>query len=477
MGDGPKHPVAGEPANNGLNDRDKNGSQEISNRHNIENTPTGGSGASTSIFAKLTLSRMSGKGNGRPGRKDNIWAREEAADDMSHIQQDRQQSHPNAPPERAMASVLQQQRMKTRRRRGSLRKTALLGTGMLRLEGRDKGSSGLKRMNGAAIDQYDGSVLEDNKSDQAQDHHDSSSDQTESRHVSTATSANAMLIGARGNQHSQSSVDGEETLLASRQTFDQVGAISSPTAPALSKPFPPRPWDTKSNTNDAAKPRPRQQLSLSNAFPSQPLTTASIPHESTHTTDDDDYDDDDSISLLDLSTSSLKRQSSATSDTSSISTRHISPHRLSRLSVPAPAPHSSDPYYTHDKAMSSLHERSGSQSLRVRSPLATTNSSEDATGEVWDYSETEWWGWIILIVTWIVFVVGMGSCLGVWSWAWDVGETPYAPPELEDDPTLPIVGYYPALIILTAVMAWVWVVVAWVGMKYFRHANISGEDS
>jgi hypothetical protein len=95
----------------------------------------------------------------------------------------------------------------------------------------------------------------------------------------------------------------------------------------------------------------------------------------------------------------------------------------------------------------------------------------------WDYSETEWWGWIILMVTWLVFVVGIGSCFEVWSWAWDVGETPYAPPELEDDPTLPIVGYYPALIILTAVMAWVWVVVAWVGMKYFKHANISGDDS
>ena len=93
----------------------------------------------------------------------------------------------------------------------------------------------------------------------------------------------------------------------------------------------------------------------------------------------------------------------------------------------------------------------------------------------WDYSETEWWGWIILVATWTVFVVGMGSCLGVWSWAWDVGTTPYAPPELEDDPTLPIVGYYPALMILTGVMAWVWVVVAWVGMKYFRHAQVSGD--
>jgi Phosphatidylinositol N-acetylglucosaminyltransferase subunit Y len=108
-------------------------------------------------------------------------------------------------------------------------------------------------------------------------------------------------------------------------------------------------------------------------------------------------------------------------------------------------------------------------------PLPVVSSMQAETSH--DYSETEWWGWIILFVTWIVFVVGMGSCLEIWSWAWDVGETPYAPPELEDDPTLPIVGYYPALIVMTGVMAWVWVIVAWVGMKYFRHAKVwDGED-
>ena len=111
-----------------------------------------------------------------------------------------------------------------------------------------------------------------------------------------------------------------------------------------------------------------------------------------------------------------------------------------------------------------------------KSPLSTVAVEALPSTEEWDYSETRWWGWVVLAVTWIVFVVGMGSCFEVWSWAWDVGETPYAPPELEDDPTLPIVGYYPALIILTAVMAWVWVTVAWVGMKYFRHAKMGGED-
>lgn len=112
----------------------------------------------------------------------------------------------------------------------------------------------------------------------------------------------------------------------------------------------------------------------------------------------------------------------------------------------------------------------------LKSPLSSLAVSIQTPEQEWDYSETAAWGWVLLGLTWIIFVVGMGSCFGVWSWAWDVGETPYAPPELEDDPTLPIVGYYPALIILTGVMAWVWVVVAWVGMKYFRHAKISGDE-
>jgi hypothetical protein len=116
--------------------------------------------------------------------------------------------------------------------------------------------------------------------------------------------------------------------------------------------------------------------------------------------------------------------------------------------------------------------RSNRSERRASVTIAQVPSDIEMEDE-WDYSETEWWGWVVLIVTWLVFVVVMGSCLGVWSWAWDVGETPYAPPELEDDATLPITGYYPALMVCTAIMAWVWVVVAWVGMKYFRHAKVS----
>lgn len=139
-----------------------------------------------------------------------------------------------------------------------------------------------------------------------------------------------------------------------------------------------------------------------------------------------------------------------------------------RLSQPAPGP------YVGMEMASVQRRRSFHQ---AKSPLSYNGlaSTPGQADSDWDYSDTEWWGWVVLIVTWLVFVIGMGSCLDVWSWAWDIGKTPYAPPELEDDPTLPIVGYYPCLIILTCVMAWVWVVVAWVGMKYFRHAKISGD--
>lgn len=154
---------------------------------------------------------------------------------------------------------------------------------------------------------------------------------------------------------------------------------------------------------------------------------------------------------------------------------HIAPHTPSPLRPELSSLSSGSESYFSNR-MNTLQPRRSIQ--RAKSPLALTGLATTPIPPPdpdWDYAETEWWGWVVLVVTWFVFVTGMGSCLGVWSWAWDVGTTPYAPPELEDDPTLPIVGYYPALIILTCVMAWVWVVIAWVGMKYFRHAKISGD--
>ncbi|RDW88550.1 hypothetical protein BP6252_00582 [Coleophoma cylindrospora] len=180
---------------------------------------------------------------------------------------------------------------------------------------------------------------------------------------------------------------------------------------------------------------------------------------------------EDHIAPPTASTSPTLTYTSTTDDEDILSIAKHIPPALRNPTSGLPGP---DSYFPAGSG--SLTRRRSSQ--KAKSPLSMAGlaaSPLPPMPDEWDYSETEWWGWVVLIVTWVVFVTGMGSCLGVWSWAWDVGETPKAPPELEDDPTLPIVGYYPALIILTSVMAWVWVVAAWVGMKYFRHAKISGD--
>jgi hypothetical protein len=182
-----------------------------------------------------------------------------------------------------------------------------------------------------------------------------------------------------------------------------------------------------------------------------------------------------SIASIDPASSaaSLISPTLLTTDASDDDDSPVLPRRPTLRTLPSTSSFGGDSYFPGQDPVRRMF---GS---RTRSPLATQPQSVAGTPpeeEIWDYSETAFWGYVILIVTWIVFVVGMGSCFGVWSWAWDVGETPYAPPELEDDPTLPIVGYYPALIVLTCIMAWIWVVVAWVGMKYFRHADFRGDD-
>ncbi|KAF3902754.1 hypothetical protein AA313_de0203576 [Arthrobotrys entomopaga] len=129
------------------------------------------------------------------------------------------------------------------------------------------------------------------------------------------------------------------------------------------------------------------------------------------------------------------------------------------------------PLMMRDASLSVASSRGGSSSGRIPRSFRRTASSQHV-----DPADTVWWGWVLLITTWVVFVMGMGSSLGVWDWAW---YGPAGPPEMVEDENhdpdddLPIPGYYPALMILTWVVAWVWVVVAWVGMKYFRHARVA----
>lgn len=291
----------------------------------------------------------------------------------------------SAPTARPSASILQQ--TKTRRRRGSLRKVALLGRGAQR-------------------------------------------ERRESRSLAIDTSHVAVYGMGSSNSYTESPAQiGTNNMLTYNDTSDLT--------PRASVNEYIRPEDVLAKPSNFSPTSPTTQMTT------QPLSTTDQSSHGSYTSTDEEE-----VLQLPRSSAAL-RQGIMTSG-------------------PNPYFGGLDTSVLQQQRRQSIH--------RAKSPLSYSGlSTSTLPAEDWDYSDTEWWGWVVLCVTWFVFVIGMGSCFDVWSWAWDVGKTPYAPPELEDDPTLPIVGYYPALIILTGVMAWVWVINAWVGMKYFRHAKISGD--
>lgn len=305
-------------------------------------------------------------------------------DSASTMNASEELSQTSRPVSGAMTMAVQQKGI--RKRKGSLRKTALLGTGKLRAEGRERRGSQLDQAAMLEGDHYNGSYV--------------------------------------------------ESVIAPSPT-SPAGSFDLPTPRPISSVPPPVPMVTHPIHGDPSKIS-SAQTNESKAYPSIPRPRTADSTAST--TDEEDF-----------------------------------PTSLIAVTLPPLSQKPLDSYFPPQPPR--IPPTRPTTASSRSSPLASLPPTVPSpTPSEWDYSETRWWGWVILTVTWIVFVVGMGSCFEVWSWAWDVGETPYAPPELEDDPTLPIVGYYPALIILTTVMAWVWVTVAWVGMKYFKHANISGDE-
>jgi hypothetical protein len=80
--------------------------------------------------------------------------------------------------------------------------------------------------------------------------------------------------------------------------------------------------------------------------------------------------------------------------------------------------------------------------------------------------ELKTWGWLILASTWIVFVAGISCMLGLWNPTQVRNYTQY-----EKQTGYPMPIYYPSLTILCVVIVWVWCIISWMGMKFFRHAR------
>jgi len=388
---------------------------------------------SGSILQKLNFMRNVGSDEGRPPSRDKeppkspkSFKSRRSMDDDTPI------TSPTSPrAENLMSFALQP--VKGRKRKGSLRKTALLG-------GRRFMSEGQERKNSLSA-----------KSPLSQLSAQAIAHQQEPPSMPTMSS-----MASEGDLYPVNPADstnGLRPLPAPRRRFSYENAHTPPSSSNSS-------W-----SEPAAVTAARLSLVTEHKALQGTQTAGSSTNEL--------------MSPLDLKSPVSQASYASTTDDDDILTfdRPTANSLAAQTGISLQKPHSSAAtgYYPGASEASLPRRRTSPSHHKPRSPLSHTISSSSLyppEPPPHDYTETEYWGWVILFVTWLTFTVGMGSCLDLWSWAWDVGETPYAPPELEDDPTLPIVGYYPALIVLTGVVAWCWITVAWVGMKYFRHAKI-----
>ncbi|KTW32708.1 uncharacterized protein T551_00193 [Pneumocystis jirovecii RU7] len=83
------------------------------------------------------------------------------------------------------------------------------------------------------------------------------------------------------------------------------------------------------------------------------------------------------------------------------------------------------------------------------------------------------WGWFLLIFTWFLFVTGMSGVFGIWHWAFQIKNVK----NQKKSHDFPIIDYYFLLIILTGgVVAWIWVGINWLGLKYFRMTKAKSDS-
>lgn len=81
------------------------------------------------------------------------------------------------------------------------------------------------------------------------------------------------------------------------------------------------------------------------------------------------------------------------------------------------------------------------------------------------------YGWVILIGTWVIVILGISSMLGTWD-SFFLGVTPPVDSSsYEKETGFPIAGYYPCLIFMTFIASWVWCIISWMGIKFFRHTK------
>lgn len=142
---------------------------------------------------------------------------------------------------------------------------------------------------------------------------------------------------------------------------------------------------------------------------------------------------------------------------------------------------------SHDMSASAHHRQPG---LLQRFDPANVNVSLTAPHTPASPQSLITWGWLLLISTWVIVILGIGAMLDLWVYLFPglaglpyaLHLTDYGSPEgvplpvhggasYEKETGVPVPGYYWCLVFMTGVAAWVWCVVSWMGMKFFRHTK------
>uniref|UniRef100_A0A060T9D0 ARAD1C37158p n=1 Tax=Blastobotrys adeninivorans TaxID=409370 RepID=A0A060T9D0_BLAAD len=81
-------------------------------------------------------------------------------------------------------------------------------------------------------------------------------------------------------------------------------------------------------------------------------------------------------------------------------------------------------------------------------------------------------GYLVTLASWTLLIIGVGFMYGLWSRVTGTYEPHTTNNHLFEDITgYPIRNYHVCLLILTGVVLWVWCIISWMGMKFFRHAK------
>lgn len=132
------------------------------------------------------------------------------------------------------------------------------------------------------------------------------------------------------------------------------------------------------------------------------------------------------------------------------------------------------------------HYRSNSSYSSIRENLFLNNTEDNDNEQQQEYIKNlKVYGYMIIIITWLVFTISIGTIFNLWQWCFKFN--PYYLESLKSIPWIDVIindinqqnsnavdNYYILYFFLIFVILWIWAVDSWISMKLFRHSKGGG---